>query len=85
MKALAYVDMVGQPHVGDRVLLNTTALDLGLGTGGYAIVVALPDRLPADPDGPGHLVKARYTPSQMTVLGVDEQESAHHGVLQRCR
>jgi hypothetical protein len=81
VKALAYVDMVGQPHVGDRVLLNTTALNLGLGTGGYAIVVALPDRLPRDPDGPGHLVKARYTPSQMTVLGVDEQDSEHHGVL----
>ena len=73
--------MVGQPHVGDRVLLNTTALDLGLGTGGYAIVVALPDRLPTDPEGPGHLVKARYTPSQMTVLGVDEQDSDHHGAL----
>jgi len=81
VKALAYVDMVGQPQAGDTVLLNTTALNLGLGTGGYAIVVALPDRLPRDPDGPGHLVKARYTPSQMTVLGVDEQDSEHHGVL----
>ena len=31
--ALAYPDLVGEPHPGDRVLLNTTALDLGLGTG----------------------------------------------------
>ena len=81
VRALAYVDMVGLPAVGDRVLLNTTALDLGLGTGGYAIVVALPDRLPLDPEGPGHLVKARYTPTQMTVLGVDEQDSEHHAAL----
>ena len=58
------------------MLLNTTALDLGLGTGGYALVIAVPDRLPADPDGPGHLVKARYTPLQATVLGADEQGSA---------
>ncbi len=66
----------------DRVLLNTTAITLGLGTGGYALVVAIPDRLPADPpSGSGHLVKARYTPLQATVLGVDEQESEHHALM----
>lgn len=79
--ALAYPALVGQPVVGDAVLLNTTALDLGLGTGGYALVVAVPGRLPADRSGPGHLVKARYTPLQATVLGVDEQDSPHHAVL----
>ncbi|PWV54916.1 DUF3866 family protein [Nocardiopsis sp. L17-MgMaSL7] len=79
--ALAYTDLVGAPEVGDRVLLNTGALDLGLGTGGYALVVAVPDRLPADREGPGHLVKARYTPLQATVLGADEQGSPHHEAL----
>src|SRR6266567_4541195 len=29
----------------------------------------------------GHLVKARYTPLQATVLGADEQGSAYHEVL----
>jgi hypothetical protein len=81
VSALAYVDVVGEPAVDDEVLVNVTALDLDLGTGGYALVAGLPRRLPADPDGPGHLVKARYTPLQMTVLGVDEQDSPHHGVL----
>lgn len=80
-RALAYVDLVGRPEPGDRVLLNTTALHLGLGTGGYALVVAVPDRLPPDPTGPGHLVKARYTPLQTTVLGADEQDSPHHDLL----
>ncbi|GLU48830.1 hypothetical protein Nans01_31810 [Nocardiopsis ansamitocini] len=80
-RALAYTALVGEPRVGDRVLLNTTALAMGLGTGGYAMVVALPDRLPPDPTGPGHLVKARYTPMQATVLGADEQDSPHHAVL----
>ncbi len=79
--ALAYEDVVGSPVVGDVVLLNVTALDLELGTGGYALVAGLPQRLPADAEGPGHLVKARYTPLQMTVLGVDEQDSPHHDVL----
>lgn len=83
VKALAYPDLTGEPEVGDHVVLNTTALDLGLGTGGYAMVVALPDRLPADPPpGPGHLVKARYTPLQTIVLGADEQESEHHALLE---
>jgi hypothetical protein len=81
IRALAYPELTGRPGPGDRLLLNTSALALGLGTGGYALVVALPDRLPADPAGPGHLVKARYTPLQATVLGADEQDSPHHEVL----
>ncbi|MDM8083883.1 DUF3866 family protein [Cellulomonas cellasea] len=82
VRALAYPGLVGLPAVGERVLLNVTALARGLGTGGYAMVVALADTLPEDPaPGPGHLVKARYTPLQEMVLGVDDQESAHHDVL----
>jgi Protein of unknown function (DUF3866) len=80
-RALAYPELTGRPEPGDVVLLNTGALDLGLGTGGYALVVAIPDRLPPDPEGPGHLVKARYTPMQATVLGADEQGSAYHEAL----
>ncbi|WP_018156108.1 DUF3866 family protein [Demetria terragena] len=82
VRALSYSELVGEPAVGDRVLLNVSALDRGLGTGGLALVVALPDRLPKDPPaGPGHVVKARYSPTQTMVLGVDEQESPHHEVL----
>jgi hypothetical protein len=81
LAALAYPELVGEPQVGDRVLLNTTAVVLGLGTGGFALVVAIPDRLPADRDEPGHVVKARYTPLQATVLAVDEQDSPHHALL----
>jgi hypothetical protein len=87
-RALAYPALTGRPEPGDRVLLNTTALTLGLGTGGYAFVVAVPGRLPPDdPPGAensprgGHLVKARYTPLQVTVLGADEQASPHHELL----
>ncbi len=79
--ALAYPALVGRPEPGDRVLLNTTALAMGLGTGGYALVAAVPDRLPADAAPPGHLVKARYTPLQAAVGSVEEPGSAHHEVL----
>ena len=77
VRALAHPPLVGDPVVGDRVLLNVNALAHGLGTGGYALVVALPERLPPDPDPvpPGHVVKARYTPLQAVVLGADEEDS----------
>src|SRR3954465_9207651 len=93
LPALAYPRLVGEPTVGDRGLLNSGALDLGLGTGGFALVVAVPDRLPPaaavrvparpppEGGGPGHVVKARYTPMQVTVLAVDEQDSPHHEAL----
>lgn len=80
--ALAYPALVGTPQAGDEVVLNTTAVTLGLGTGGYHLVVACPARQPADFGGPGHLVKARYTPLQVTVLGVDEQSSPHRAAME---
>ena len=81
VRALAYRSLVGTPEIGDDVLLNTTALAQGLGTGGVALVVAGPDRLPPDPEGAGHLVKARYTPLQVSVQGVDEQDTEHHALM----
>ncbi|YAL84584.1 DUF3866 family protein [Dermacoccaceae bacterium W4C1] len=82
VRALSYTDLMGEVGVGDRVLLNTSALQRGLGTGGLALVVGLADRVPPDPpSGPGHLVKARYTPTQAIVLGVDDQESQHHDAI----
>lgn len=85
VRALGYVDAVGELVPDTDVLLNTTALEQGLGTGGLAIVVAAPGSLPQPVDDvtavAGHVVKARYTPSQTMVLGVDEQDSDHHAVL----
>ena len=81
VRALAYTDLVGSPVPGDPVLLNVNALEGGLGTGGYALVVALPERLPPDAPPPGHLVKARYTPLQAMVAGADEPGGVHHALL----
>jgi Protein of unknown function (DUF3866) len=83
--ALAYTDLMAPPAVGDRVLLNVAAMERGLGTGGYALVIAVLDgegRVTAQPPQPaGHLVKARYLPLQAMVAGADEQGSAHHELL----
>ena len=82
IRALAYPALVGSPRVGDRVLLNVTALEAGLGTGGYALVVAIPDRLPDDPDLGGHIMKSRYTPLQVMTASADEQGSEYHELLE---
>jgi hypothetical protein len=69
--AIAYPDLVGPVAVGDTVLLNTTAVALGLGTGGVHFVVAVEG---AEPGGQpeGHVMKARYTPGQTAVRTVEE-------------
>jgi hypothetical protein len=82
--ALVYTDLMAIPNVGDRVLLNVAALERGLGTGGYALVIAVLDadgRVTQPPQPAGHLIKARYLPLQAMVAGADEQGSAHHQLL----
>jgi hypothetical protein len=84
-RALVYTDLMTAPEVGDRLLMNVAALDRGLGTGGYALVVAVlgPDgHLKGQPGRPrGHLVKSRYSPLQTMVAGADEQGSPFHDLL----
>ena len=80
-RAVGYDDLVGPLEVGDRVVLNTTAVALGLGTGGFHLVMARLDRDRDDP-GPGHVIKARYTPAQVRVLAVEEEASPHRAAVE---
>src|SRR5881396_2737436 len=70
--ALAYPDLVGAVAPGDAVLLNTTAVELGLGTGGFHLVVAVETPQEGSGRGPGRVMKARYTPLQTAVEAVEE-------------
>jgi hypothetical protein len=70
--AIAYPDLTGELAPGDRVLVNTTAVDLGLGTGGLHLVVAVEGR-ELDAAAPGRVMKARYTPLQVAVSTVEER------------
>lgn len=67
---------------GDEVLINTTAVDLGLGTGGLHFVIANLSR-PVSEDVPsaGHIMKLRYTPVQEAVLSVEEEASPHRSAI----
>lgn len=78
---LSYHALTGPLHVGDRVSLNTTAVDLRLGTGGLHFVTAVHGRS-LDTVRPGHIMKLRYTPSQVKVLSIEEEESPYHEALQ---
>jgi len=79
-RCLSLHALTGPLQPGDRVSLNTTAAFLGLGTGGYHFVTAVWGRA-RDIHGPGHIMKLRYTPAQVRVLAVEEEESPHHDAL----
>jgi hypothetical protein len=58
--------------VGDAVVVNVQARELGLGSGGYDLVVAnLTRGLAADGRGDAHVMKLNYTPLQHAVEPVD--------------
>lgn len=80
-KAISYPPLVGTVAVGDAVLLNTTAIELGLGSGGYHFVIAIEAQTGEGPSPAGHIMKLRYTPHQAKVLAVEEQASPHHELM----
>lgn len=83
-KAVCFPDLSGRCEVSDRVLLNTTAVDLELGTGGLHFVVARHGDaagIALDRPAAGHIMKLRYTPLQLDVCAVEEPASPHHAVM----
>ena len=77
-KAYNYSKMTGNVKVGDEVLLNTTAVELSLGTGGYHFVIANLNNLESNLTEGGHIMKLRYTPFQVKLNSVEEQDSIYH-------
>src|SRR5688500_12024223 len=73
--ARAYVltQLTGPVAVGDRVVCNTTAVELGLGTGGWHVVHWNLARDSWSEPGPGHIMKLRYT-SLQTDAGAGEED-----------
>lgn len=83
-KAVNYDLLTGKVQEGDRVLLNTTAVNLKLGSGGVHFVVSVNDGLPDFGDlKDGHIMKLRYTPFQFSVLSAEEQQSPYHEVFDK--
>ncbi|HEX6311399.1 MAG TPA: DUF3866 family protein [Acidimicrobiia bacterium] len=70
----AYVlsQLTGTVAAGDRVVVNTTAVELGLGTGGWHVVHWNLARESFHEPGPGHIIKGRYTSLQADVGSTEE-------------
>ncbi len=73
-RAYAVTALVGDVAVGDDVVVNTTAVDLGLGTGGWHVVHWNLSRGSLVSPGPGHIMKLRYTSLQLDAGAAEE----HH-------
>ncbi len=77
-KGVNYTSLTGDIEVGDKVMLNTTAVDLSLGTGGQHFVIHNERNKSRDLEGKGHIMKLRYTPMQTSCLAAEEQDSPYH-------
>ena len=74
-RAYVLTALVGPVGAGDAVVVNTTAVDLGLGTGGWHVVHWNLARHEWASPGDGHVLKLRYTSLQADT-GVAEERHA---------
>ncbi len=72
-RAYVLTTQIGPVAVGDDVVCNTTAVELGLGTGGWHVVHWNLSRRTWSSPGPGHIMKVRYT-SVQTDTGATEED-----------
>jgi len=83
-QALNYVMLTGEAQIGDTAVLNTMAVEMGFGTGGYDFVACLsfassPSSFPVSRtpnsetrEAEGMLVRLRYTPLQIALPAAEE-------------
>jgi hypothetical protein len=74
-RAYVLTQLTGPVAVGDRVVVNTTAVELGLGTGGWHVVHWNLAREEWREPGPGHVLKVRYTSLQADVGSTEEHDA----------
>jgi len=71
---VAYPRLTGPVALGDEVVVNVQALELGLGSGGFDVLYVNLTRgleLTAEPDA--HVMKLPYTPLQHAVRHAEEE------------
>jgi Protein of unknown function (DUF3866) len=71
---VAYPCLTGPVALGDEVVVNVQAVELGLGSGGFDILHAnLTRGLELPPEPGAHVMKLPYTPLQHAVLHAEEE------------
>lgn len=73
-RAYVLTQLIGRVAPGDEVIVNTTAVELGLGTGGWHVVHWNLSRTSWSRPGPGHVMKLRYTGLQVDTGVAEELE-----------
>ena len=71
-RAYTLTQLTGPVGARRRVVVNTTAVELGLGTGGWHVVHWNLARDEWHERGPGHIIKGRYTSLQADVGSTEE-------------
>jgi len=79
--AINYNYITGPVNIGDTVIVNTTAVELSLGTGGYHFVIFNYKNETKTIEGKGHIMKLRYTPIQIKCFSVEEEDSKYHDIF----
>lgn len=80
--AICFVSLSGKISPNDKVIINTTASDLSLGTGGYDFVVAVLNKGEQfiETEDKSHVMKLNYTPLQFAVPHFEETEDYEKAV-----
>jgi len=79
--AVNFNKLTGYVKEGDSLLVNTTAIDLNLGSGGYHFVISNLNNISQEVSAQGHIMKLRYSPYQLKVFAAEEQASIYHDVF----
>lgn len=78
-RAINYLELGERVEAGQQIVVNTTAVELNLGSGGCHFVIPARAQMHK---GWGHLMKLRYTPLQLRVNSAEEQDSPWHHLFQ---
>lgn len=78
--AVCYPPLTGSAYPGDEVIVNTTAVDLGLGSGGRHFVIWALQRTRQSGRMRGHIMKMRYSPMQ-ACTGSFEEDPANRDAI----
>ncbi|MCU1465319.1 MAG: hypothetical protein JWM72_1247 [Actinomycetia bacterium] len=74
-RAYALTQLTGDVALGDRVVVNVTAVELELGTGGWHVVHWNLERTEWNPPASGSGMKLRYTSLQVEVANAEPADS----------
>jgi hypothetical protein len=80
-RAYNLTQLTGLCRLGDQVVCNTTAVELGLGTGGWHVVHWNLAQKTLDTGGDGHIMKMRYSSLQTNIASAEEMDPSDRSIV----